>query len=290
MTIHIPLRYLTVTMSNYQTIQQAIELIARPTYTGASFTDIAQSLHLSPSHLRKVFSEWAGISPKQFDRYLHLQKAKQFLVQNKNHLQTTFLSGLSSGGRLHDLFVDIEAMTPGEYQKGGKDLTIDYSFFESRFGTVLVASTTRGICNILFCETKTNGLADLRSRWPKARLVAKLQNAHTAIKNYFTNLKPTTKIKFHIKGTNFQIKVWEALLSIPLGTGSTYGKIAAHIGKSKAVRAVGNAVGDNPVCFIIPCHRVLRANGNIGGYYWGVDRKKAMLAYEEIKNKLENKN
>lgn len=271
-------------MNHYQTIKYTIEQIAQN--QEQSFVEIAQSMHLSPGHLRKVFSQWAGISPKQFNRYLHLQKAKQFLSQDKNHLQTTFLSGLSSGGRLHDLFVDIEAMTPGEYAQGGKNLAIYYSFFESRFGKILVASTSRGICNILFCNTNTDGLADLRSRWPNASFMAKLQPAHRTIKNYFDNLKTNAKIKFHLKGTNFQIQVWKALLSIPLGAGSTYGAIAAQIGRPKAVRAVGSAVGDNPAGYIIPCHRVLRTTGEIGGYYWGVDRKRTMLAYEEIKNKL----
>lgn len=275
-------------MNYYQTIKQVIEKITDN--QTQSFVEIAKSLHISPGHLRTVFGQWAGISPKQFDRYLHLQRAKQFLSQDKNHLQATFLSGLSSGGRLHDLFVDIEAMTPGQYQHGGKNLTIYYSFFESRFGKVLVASTDRGICNILFCNTNADGRADLRRRWPNASFTAKRQAAHQAIKNYFDNLKPRAKIKFHIKGTNFQIKAWEALLSIPLGAGSTYGNIAAQIGHPKAVRAVGSAVGDNPACYIIPCHRVLRATGEIGGYYWGVDRKRTILAYEEIKNKLKNKN
>jgi AraC family transcriptional regulator of adaptative response/methylated-DNA-[protein]-cysteine methyltransferase len=277
-------------MNHYQTIKQAIELITAGKPDHKSFANVATLLKKSPGHLRKIFSQWAGISPKQFDRYLRLQKAKQFLAQDKNHLQTTFLSGLSSGGRLHDLFVDIEAMTPGQYQNGGKNLIIFYSIFESRFGKILIASTDRGICNILFCDTIVAGITDLKRRWPKAHLLQKTQSMHLVIQKYFKDLKPNSKIKFHVRGTNFQIKVWEALLSIPPGAGSTYGKIAAHIGKPNAVRAVGNAVGDNPVCYIIPCHRVLRSNGEIGGYYWGVERKRTMLAYEEIKRKLETRN
>lgn len=183
------------------------------------------------------------------------------------------------------VFIDIEAMTLEEYQDGGANLTIEYSIFESRFGTVLVASTNRGVCNILFCDNTKDGFADLKRRWPNAKILQKIKPGHRAIQKYFTNLKSTSKIKFHVHGTNFQIKVWEALLSIPIGTNTTYSSIAAQIGKPKAVRAVGSAIGDNPVCYIIPCHRVLRSNGDIGGYYWGIDRKQTMLAYEAIKNK-----
>ncbi len=270
-------------MNHYHTIKKAIEQISRGHANDYTFLNLAKSLKISPSHLRKIFIEWTGISPKQFDRYLVLTKAKNFLSQHKNHIQASLLSGLSSGGRLHDLFVDIEAMTPGQYQHGGANLTIEYSIFESRFGTVLVASTNRGVCNILFCNNKKDGLADLKRRWPNAHILQKTRPPHRVIQKYFTNLKSTSKIKFHVHGTNFQIKVWEALLSIPLGTNTTYGRIANQIGKPKAVRAVGSAIGDNPICFIIPCHRVLRSNGDIGGYYWGVDQKRTMLAYEEIK-------
>lgn len=278
-------------MNQYKTITKAIQLITESNTQIQSFAHLAKLLHTSQSHLRKIFSQWVGISLKQFDRYINLNKAKYFLQQDKNHLQTTLLSGLSSGGRLHDLFVDIEAMTPGQYQQGGKNLTIFYSLFESRFGTVLVASTSRGVCNILFCDTPGDGKKDLIRRWPNARIIQKIQPAHRAIKNYFANVTPASKIKFHVRGTNFQIKVWEALLSIPLGKTTSYGAIAAQVGRPKAVRAVGTAVGDNPVCYIIPCHRVLRSNGEIGGYYWGLNRKRAMLAYEEIKKEIkENKN
>ena len=273
-------------MNHYHIIKKAIEQISKDRADDYTFLNLAKSLKISPSHLRKIFIEWTGISPKQFDRYLTLTKAKNFLNQHKNHLQTSLLSGLSSGGRLHDLFVNIEAMTPGQYQHGGANLTIEYSIFKSRFGTVLVASTDRGVCNILFCNNTKDGLADLKRRWPNAHILQKIKPTHRVIQKYFTNLKSTSKIKFHVHGTNFQIKVWEALLSIPLGTNTTYGSIANNIGKPKAVRAVGSAIGDNPVCYIIPCHRVLRSNGDIGGYYWGVDRKRTMLAYEEIKNKL----
>ncbi len=179
----------------------------------------------------------------------------------------------------------ITAMTRSQQKCDGKNLTIYYSFFESRFGKTLVASTNRGICAILFCNTNITGLADLRSRWPKAVYIAKSTPAHTAVKNYFYKPKPNSKIQCHVKGTNFQIKVWKALLSILPKTRSTYRDVAAQIGHPQAVRAVGNAVGSNPICYIIPCHRVIRSNGNIGEYHWGAKRKRAILAYEETKRK-----
>ena len=250
---------------------------------GQSFDELAESMHLSPSHSRKVFVAWVGISPKQFGRYLSLEYAKTILKQQKNSLQTTMLTGLSSGGRLHDLFVDIEAMTPGEYQNGAADLMIYYSTFDTKFGHCLVASTNRGVCTVLFFDTLAEGEEDLRSRWLRARLIKKAQPFHGVIRDYLADLKPTSKIKLHVKGTNFQIKVWEALLSIPEGGLTSYGAIAKQIGAPGSSQAVGGAVGDNLIAYIIPCHRVLKATGEISGYRWGVERKRVMLAYEAMK-------
>ncbi|MBI2037636.1 MAG: methylated-DNA--[protein]-cysteine S-methyltransferase [Candidatus Magasanikbacteria bacterium] len=179
---------------------------------------------------------------------------------------------------------DIEAMTPDEYKYGGKNLIIFYSIFDTRFGKCLTAATNKGVCNILFFDQTKDALADLKSRWPNAKLVKQHQPSHDIINKYFLNIRSKSKIKFHVRGTNFQIKVWEALLSIPPGKTTTYANIARQIGKPKAVRAVGTAVGNNPASYIIPCHRVLKSTGEIGQYHWGVEKKQMMLACEEIKH------
>ncbi len=272
--------------NHYSTIQHVIEHIVENKLNTQSLEEIGASLGMSSGHLQKVFTEWVGISPKQLSRYLSLQYSKELLLQNKNTTETTVRSGLSSGGRLYDLFVDVEAMTPGEFQNQGANLTIHYSTFETKFGRCLVASTNRGICNILFADTAEETLADLQSRWPKVHLVhttPKKEPAHIQIQNYFAGISPRSKIKLHLHGTNFQIKVWEALLSIPEGEISSYGQIAGKIGDKKLSRAVGAAVGDNPIGYIIPCHRVLKSTGDISGYHWGVSRKRVMLGYEAIR-------
>ncbi len=270
-------------MNHYETIKAAIMLLVKNQYANPSLDELSASLGISESYLRKVFIEWVGISPKQFGRYLSLEFAKNLLKQNKNSLETTALSGLSSGGRLHDLFIDIEAVTPGEYKNWGIGLTVYYSTFDTKFGECLVASTERGICNILFFDELGVGLKDLQSRWPRANVVNESQASHGVVKDYFLGVKPTSKIKLHLRGTNFQIKVWEALLSIPEGNITSYGQIARGLGDVGFSQAVGAAVGDNPVSYIIPCHRVLKATGEISGYRWGVERKRAMLLYESLK-------
>lgn len=291
------------TKSQYLTIQKIIEYIVENKLKHSSLDELASKLKLSAGHLQKVFTEWVGISPKQFGRYLSLEYSKELLLKNKSMTETVAKSGLSSEGRLYDLFIDIEAMTPGEYKEKGASLTIYYSMFESRFGSCLVASTDRGICNILFFDTKASVLADLRSRWQKSKLVNKSLPEHKEIEKYFNKInienegkskshlgkksKAIPKIKLHLCGTNFQIKVWEALLSIPDGSLSTYGQIASKIGMPKLSRVVGAAVGDNPIGYIIPCHRVLKSTGEISGYRWGIHRKRAMLGYEALRKNKE---
>mgnify|MGYP001608754696 FL=1 len=267
-------------MDHYTSIKAVVEHIVENKLSSRSLDEIAESMQMSPGHLQKLFTKWVGISPKQFGRYLSLEYAKELLRENQNSMQASIRSGLSSGGRLHDLFVDIEAMTPGQYQNQGENLTIRYSAFETKFGSCLVASTDRGICNILFFEE--DGVRELRARWPKANLIEETQPSHEQVRNYFSNIAPESKIKLHLAGTNFQIKVWEALLSIPEGNISTYGEIAKQLGHPDMSRAVGTAIGDNPVGYIIPCHRVLKSTGEISGYRWGVPRKRVMLAYEAM--------
>jgi AraC family transcriptional regulator of adaptative response/methylated-DNA-[protein]-cysteine methyltransferase len=202
-------------------------------------------------------------------------------------LDTTLKAGLSSPGRLHDLFVDIEGMTPGEYQNQGKSLVISYDIFTTRFGLCLVANTSRGVCNILFGDTEREVALDLKARWPKATLVRQKTAMQAEIVSYLSGIAPTSKIKLHLAGTNFQLKVWEALLSIPEGSAATYSDIAQKLGDKKLSRPVGSAVGENPVGYLIPCHRVLKSTGEISGYRWGVTRKRAMLGFEAL---LRNKN
>jgi AraC family transcriptional regulator, regulatory protein of adaptative response / methylated-DNA-[protein]-cysteine methyltransferase len=266
-------------LSNYDIIAKVIGYISSKPKGNLSLEQLAQEVDLSPTHLQKTFTDWCGVSPKQFSRFLSLGYAKELLAQNKNNLQTTILSGLSSTGRLHDLFVDIEAMTPFEFRNGGENLTINYSFQDSIFGNYIVASTEKGICNILFFDDKDLGLDDLHSRWSNAKLIEKEDNFQKKVVEFFDR-KDIGKIKLHLHGTNFQLKVWEALLSIPEGRITNYGSIANQIGDPKMSRAVGTAIGDNPIGYLIPCHRVLQSTGAISGYRWGVSRKRAMIGWE----------
>jgi AraC family transcriptional regulator of adaptative response/methylated-DNA-[protein]-cysteine methyltransferase len=268
---------------HYQTVQVVIEHIVANRLHAQPLDEIAAALGMSPGRLQKVFVAWAGISPKQFGRYLSLQYSKELLAGKSGTLEASAKAGLSGTSRLHDLFVDIEAMTPGEFKAQGEGLSIRYSIFDTRFGDCLVASTDRGICAVLFGDSKDDVVADLHSRFPKAKIVRKADASHAAVRDYFAGIAPSSKIKLHLSGTNFQVKVWEALLSIPDGHISTYGEVARRMGDPKLSRAVGMAIGDNPIGYIIPCHRVLKSTGQISGYRWGVGRKRAMLGYEALR-------
>ena len=266
-------------MDTYARVTQVIEHIREHRLEHQPLAAVAASLGMSAGHLQKLFTAWVGISPKQFGRYLTLTYAKELLAEDRRSLAAAHAAGLSSGSRLHDLFVDIEAMTPGEYADGGRSLEIRYACFPTRFGSCLVAATDRGITNILF-DADEEALCAL---WPNAKLSKRSDPAHKPVKEYFAALSPSAKIKLHLKGTNFQIKVWEALLSIPEGSASSYGSVAARIKEPKKARAVGRAIGDNPIAYLIPCHRVLKGTGAISGYRWGVARKRLMLAAEALR-------
>jgi AraC family transcriptional regulator of adaptative response/methylated-DNA-[protein]-cysteine methyltransferase len=270
------------TKNHYDAIRSLIEKIVESKLEPQSLEELAASLGMSSGHLQKVFTDWVGITPKQFARYLSLQYSKDLLAENRGTLETAVKSGLSGPSRLYDLFVDIEAMTPGEYQRGGENLMIKYSTFGTRFGLCLVASTDRGICNVLFADTEKEAFADLQSRWPKAKLIPAAEASHGEIESYLKGITPKSKIKLHLGGTNFQLKVCEALLSIPEGRIATYGDIAHKLGDRKLSRGVGAAVGENPIGYLIPCHRVLKSTGEISGYRWGVERKRVMLGYEAV--------
>lgn len=270
-------------MSAYQDMAAVIEHIVAHALEREPLAVLAASLDMTPDQLRKRFKAWVGVTPTQFGRYLSLTYAKELLSAGAPTLAAAHGSGLSGGGRLHDLFVAIEAMTPGEYKNGGTGLMLRYAMFPTPFGICLAAASGRGVTNVLFADSKDAALEELRHRWPRASLKAERTDAHEAIERYLSGVTPESRIPLHLAGTNFQLKVWEALLSIPEGAVTTYGAVAAHAGMPRTPRAIGTAIGANPIAYLIPCHRVLKASGAISGYRWGVTRKRAMLAYEAVK-------
>ena len=270
---------------NYNRIAEAIEYLKGNFKQQPNLEEVAEQVHLSPFHFQRLFHDWAGTTPKKFLQYISLEHAKKLLKEQQSTLfETAFETGLSGTGRLHDLFISIEGMTPAEYKNGGKNLLINYSFAESPFGNLIVASTSKGVCHMAFTENDVTALHELQLKFPNATLQQKLdlkqQNALFIFQNDWSKLP---EIKLHLKGTDFQLKVWETLLKIPLGQLSTYGTIAGQIGNPNASRAVGTAIGNNPVAYLIPCHRVIQQNGNIGGYMWGNTRKTAIIGWENAK-------
>lgn len=270
---------------NYKRIAEAIEYIKNNFKQQPNLDEVAEQVHLSPFHFQRLFSEWAGTTPKKFLQYISIEHAKKLLTNKQATLfDTAFETGLSGTSRLHELFVNIEGMTPAEYKNGGKNLSINYSFAESPFGNLIVASTLKGVCYMAFEEDEVKALNDLQSKFPNAVFQRKLdlmqQNGLFIFQNDWSKLP---EIKLHLKGTDFQLKVWEALLKIPMGQLSTYGSIAGEIGNANASRAVGTAIGSNPVAFLIPCHRVIQSSGNLGGYMWGNVRKTAIIGWEGAK-------
>ncbi|SFW57731.1 AraC family transcriptional regulator, regulatory protein of adaptative response / methylated-DNA-[protein]-cysteine methyltransferase [Sinomicrobium oceani] len=273
---------------NYHRIAGAIEYIKTNFKAQPNLDEIAEQVHLSPFHFQRLFSEWAGTTPKKFLQYISIEHAKRLLIsQRATLLDTAFETGLSGTGRLHDLFVNIEGMTPAEYKNGGKNLFINYSFTESPFGNLIVASTLKGVCYMAFEDEEEKALNDLKSKFPNAVFQRKLdllqQNALFVFQNDWS--KPN-EIRLHLKGTDFQLKVWETLLKVPMGQLSTYGNIAEQIGNSSASRAVGTAIGSNPIAFLIPCHRIIQASGKFTGYRWGTIRKTAIIGWEQAKINL----
>jgi len=270
--------------TNYNRIAEAINYINENFRTQPSLEEMAEKIHLSPFHFQRLFTEWAGVSPKKFLQYLTVEYAKKILKENQVTLfDAAIETGLSGTGRLHDLFVSVEGMTPGEYKNGGEALSINFSFAESPFGNLLVASTQKGICHMAFADDPGEAIQILQTKFPNAnyRQVVDLiqQNALYIFTHDWSKLG---QIKLHLKGTAFQLKVWETLLKIPTGKLTTYGKIAEQILLPKASRAVGTAIGDNPVAFIIPCHRIIKSTGAIGGYHWGSIRKSVMIGWEAV--------
>ncbi|MEO7977392.1 methylated-DNA--[protein]-cysteine S-methyltransferase [Flavobacterium sp.] len=274
---------------NYSRIADAIDYIKANFKEQPNLDEVAEKVHLSPFHFQRLFTEWAGTSPKKFLQYISLEHAKNILKNNQATLSdAAFYTGLSGTSRLHDLFVNIEGMTPAEYKNGGKNLAINFSFSKSPFGNIIVASTTKGVCFMAFAEDEATGFENLKQKFPNAEFSQKMdlpqQNALFIFQNDWSKL---SEIKLHLKGTDFQLKVWETLLKIPMGQLSTYGSIAQQIEKPNASRAVGTAIGSNPVAFLIPCHRVIQSSGTFGGYMWGNTRKTAIIGWEGVQSNPE---
>lgn len=268
---------------DYRRIEKAIQFIEENFQTQPSLKEIADHVALSEFHFNRLFSKWAGTSPQRFMRFLTKEFAKEKLVESSNLLEATFESGLSSSSRLHDLFVTYEAMTPAEFKSKGAGLTIHYGIHESPFGDCLIAITERGITDFRFFENENKGLIikELQQDFEKAKLIFDNNFTKPFIEQIFYETQNANQpITLLMRGTNFQIKVWEALLKIPFGQMVSYETIANAIGKPTAQRAVGTAIGSNRLGYIIPCHRVLQKVGGIGGYRWGITRKKAILGWE----------
>jgi len=269
---------------DYQQIAKAIAFMEKNYLAKPSLSAIAQHLNLSEYHFQKVFSKWVGISPKRYLQNLTLEDAKAKMFTTGNLLDLTLEVGLSSPGRLHDLFITLEAITPGEYKNLGAGLEIVYGIHDTPFGKALIATTVRGICNLHFVNDPSQALGLLHQEWPQANIIFSQQDTQEVIKRIFSGNVNNQPVALWVKGTNFQIQVWRALLKIPFGCVSTYEEIGEVIAQPKAARAVGNAVGNNPVALLIPCHRVVRKSGELGGYRWGLSRKASILASETKKS------
>jgi AraC family transcriptional regulator, regulatory protein of adaptative response / methylated-DNA-[protein]-cysteine methyltransferase len=267
---------------DYQTIERAIHYLGEHFRHQPTLAEVAAHAGMSEFHFQRLFSRWAGISPKRFLQYLTKEYAREALKRSQSLLDVSLAVGLSGPGRLHDLFVHCEAVTPGEYKNAGEGLTIRYGVHPSPFGQVLLAVTERGICGLSFLASG-NGedeRASLRQKWQAATLVEDSEETRRLAMQIFTPGADAAPLHLYVRGTNWQIKVWEALLRIPPGARLTYGDIAQEVCTIKASRAVGNAVGSNPIAYLIPCHRVVRQSGEAHRYRWGSERKQAILAWE----------
>ena len=272
---------------DYHRVEQAVLYLDEHFTEQPSLAKVAESAGLSEFHFQRAFTRWVGISPKRLLQYLTRGHAQELLKRSADVLQVTYASGLSSPGRLHDLFVTHEAVTPGEFKHRGAGLEVRYGFHPSPFGECLLAMTERGICNLAFvpAEQRDLALVQLRRQWAQASLQPDALGTRPLVEQVFQFFggQGSSKLQLHLRGTNFQIKVWEALLRIPAGLILTYSDLAIQVGMPLAARAVGNAVARNPIPVIIPCHRVIRKAGDFGGYRWGAARKKALLGWEQAK-------
>lgn len=270
-------------ITDYERIAQAINFIITRANNQPSLEEVATHLHLSPFHFQRLFSRWAGVTPKRFLQALTLERAKQLLAESRSLLEVTDTVGLSSGSRLYDHFVQLEAVTPGEFKSQGMGLVIEYGSQTTAFGNTFIATTARGVCMLEFLDSAdfNDQLLALQRKWPNASLCENNSAITPIIAAIFDfDRKPERPLSLYVSGTNFQINVWKALLKIPPGKVTSYSRIATAIGHPDAARAVGTAVGSNPVAFLIPCHRVIQQGGQLGGYHWGITRKHALHAWE----------
>lgn len=268
---------------NYTRIEKALKYLTDNFRKQPSLEEAANHVHLSPFHFQRMFTEWAGISPKKFLQYLTIEELKKAIDKSGNLDEAAEQVGLSAQSRVYDLFVNIEAMTPLEFKKQGEGLDIHYGFHDSPFGECFIANTERGICAMHFSgKNRKETAEDLKIRWPKAR-IKKDESATSALAEKIFTAGKKNEFKLLVRGTPFQVKVWEALLKIPFGTLSSYSDIAKAIESPGATRAVGSAIGNNPVAYIIPCHRVIRSEGIIGNYHWGSERKTAIIGWEKAR-------
>lgn len=272
---------------DYSRIEQVIYYLQKNAHRQPSLAEISESIHLSEYHFQRLFTRWVGISPKRFLQFITKEHAKQLLDQSSSILDTTFQVGLSSPGRLHDLFITWEAVTPGEFKQHGDGLTIHYGFHPTPFGEVLLGTTERGICNLSFTMPagRAAALKELRRCWPKAQLSENSNLTQPLVAKIFQSPAPASgnPLPIYMSGSNFQLKVWEALLRIPSGYVVSYRDIAGYLGDARASRAVGNALAHNPVAVLIPCHRVIHSLGEFGNYHYGEARKIALLGWEMAK-------
>ena len=272
---------------DYQQIRRAIGFLSQTWAEQPSLERLAQHLELSPTHCQKLFKRWCGLSPKEFVQAIAVDRARSLLDGAASVLEAAYEVGLSGGGRLHDLFVSHEAMTPGDYKRRGEGLQMAYGFHPTPFGDALLVVTERGLAGLAFVDedkAQTHGevLAEMTERWPRARFVAAPERTAPFVQQIFDPgaWSPERPVRLVMIGTDFEVRVWEALLRIPMGRAVSYQDIARHLGQPAAARAVGSAVGRNPISFVVPCHRVLRGDGSLGGYHWGLTRKRALIGWE----------
>jgi len=274
---------------DYGRMARAIRYLAENYLDQPRLEDAASSAGLSPFHFQRLFTRYVGVSPKSFVGHLTLAHAKRDLAGGASVLDAALDAGLSGPSRLHDLTLKIEAMTPGEYARGGAGLVIEYGFHPCPFGVALVMASPRGVCGLAFGDEGEEEalLEDMTSRWPKAAFVENAARTHVIARRIFAPEAGEAPLGLHLLGTRWQIKVWQALLAIPSGRVTSYRAIAERIGGASASRAVGTAVGRNPISFLIPCHRVLGSDGALHGYHWGLTRKRAMLALEASRAEIQ---
>ena len=270
--------------NDYDLVRRAVEYISRHWRDQPSLETIADAVGMRPLSLQRLFTRWAGLSPKAFVQALTLDHARSLLADSASVLDATYEVGLSGPGRLHDLFVTHDAMTPGDYKARGAGIVIRWAFHPSPFGEALVMITERGLAGVAFADPGNEGatFADMKSRWPDADYVEDWDATAPFARRIFDReaWRPDQPLKIFMIGSDFEVRVWETLLKLPLGKATTYSDIAAHIGRPTAARAVGAAVGKNPISFVVPCHRVLGKGGSLCGYHWGLTRKRAILGWE----------